>query len=234
LLLIKDLCVRYGSVEALRSICAEVEQGSFVSFIGPNGAGKTTLMQTISGLNKPFSGEIRLLGKRIDGLAPKHIVRAGIAQVPEERRIFPYMTVLENLNMGAFLRSDRKAVHQDLTRMFELFPILEQRSNQAGGTLSGGEQQMLAIARALMAMPRLLLLDEPSLGLAPLVIGELAKMIRGINQSGITVVLVEQNIHMAFKLAQRCYVLETGQVVLEGRTEELVHNPEIRQAYLGG
>jgi len=230
---IDDLRVKYGGVEAISGIALEVAQGEVVALIGSNGAGKTTILRTISGLIRPSSGEIRFLDQRIDSSPPPQIVKMGIAHVPEGRRIFPYLTVMQNLHLGAYLRHDREEMHQDFERVFGLFPRLKERRNQPGGTLSGGEQQMLAIARALMARPTLLLMDEPSLGLAPVVVAEVGQMIRTINKTGTTIMLVEQNARMALRLAHRGYVLETGQVVLEGRARELAKDEQVKRTYLG-
>lgn len=234
LLSIKDIVVHYGRVQAIKGISVEVDEQEIVTLIGSNGAGKTTILRTISGLKSPTSGEIWFSGKRIDGLSAPEIVKMGIAHVPEGRRIFPYMTVLENLRMGAFLQRDRKGVNSDLERIYGIFPILKERKEQQGGTLSGGEQQMLAVARALMAKPKLLLMDEPSLGVAPLVVAEIGRTIRNINEGGTTIILVEQNARMALQLAHRGYVLEIGSIVLEGKAEELAHNEQVKRVYLGG
>ena len=223
----------YGSIQALRDVSLHVAEGEIVTLIGANGAGKSTTLMTICGLLTAQAGEIRFAGKSLRGLQPHEVVGLGIVQVPEGRRIFPQMSVLENLQLGAYLRRDRDGIRRDLDHVMELFPILAQRRQQAGGTLSGGEQQMLAISRALMARPRLLLLDEPSLGLAPLVIRQIFAMIRRINREGTTVFLVEQNANQALKLAHRGYVLENGRVVLNGTAAELLDNPAVQRAYLG-
>jgi branched-chain amino acid transport system ATP-binding protein len=230
---LRDLRVHYSSVEVIRGISVEVDEKTIVALIGSNGAGKSTILRTISGLKKPTSGEARFLGKRIDGLPPEEIVRMGIAHVPEGRRVFPYMAVKENLLLGAFLRRDKASVHSDLIKVYELFPRLKERAGQPAGTLSGGEQQMLAIARALMAKPGLLLMDEPSLGLAPLVVAEVARMIKIINKDKTTIVLVEQNARMALRLAHQAYVLETGRIVLAGEPRDLIHNDQVKRTYLG-
>ena len=230
---VKDIRVFYGKVEALKGVSLQIEDGAAaVSLLGANGAGKSTLLKTISGLNHPTSGEVWFQGERIDRLLPKQIIKRGIAQVPERRGLYPSMTVLDNLRMGAYLRTDGKMVKADLKKVFEYFPLLEKRWKQAAGTLSGGEQQMVAIARALMSNPKLLLLDEPSLGLAPIMVSEICRIITNINQSGTGILLVEQNARMGLKLAQRSYVLQTGTVILEGGTEELSNSDEVKRSYL--
>jgi branched-chain amino acid transport system ATP-binding protein len=232
---VRDMHTFYGNIQALKGVDIQISEGEIITLIGANGAGKTTTLMSISGVVPPRSGEVRFLGKPINGLQPNEIVSQGISQVPEGRRIFPYLTVSENLDMGAFLRTDSRAVKTDMEYIFDLFPILAERRNQAGGTLSGGEQQMLAVGRALMAKPRLLLLDEPSLGLAPLVVKQIFEIIKKINQeSKTTIFLVEQNARLALKFAHRAYVLDTGEIVMSGTAEELADNPEIRKAYLGG
>ena len=223
----------YGSIQALRDVSLHVAEGEIVTLIGANGAGKSTTLMTICGLLTAQAGEIRFAGKSLRGLQPHEVVGLGIVQVPEGRRIFPQMSVLENLQLGAYLRRDRDGIRRDLDHVMELFPILAQRRQQAGGTLSGGEQQMLAISRALMARPRLLLLDEPSLGLAPLVIRQIFAMLRRINREGTTVFLVEQNANQALKLAHRGYVLENGRVVLSDTAEKLLDHAAVKRAYLG-
>ncbi len=235
LLSLRGVEAGYGPVAALRGVDLTVGQGEIVTLIGANGAGKSTLLLAISGLVAARRGEIVLAGQRIDGLPPHRIVGLVISQVPEGRRIFPQLTVRENLELGAFLRRDRQGVRADLDYVFSFFPILAERRRQDGGTLSGGEQQMLAIARAIMARPRLLLLDEPSLGLAPIVIRQIFAVVRQINQEqGVSVLLVEQNANLALKTASRGYVLENGEMVLSGPAEELLHNDQVRRAYLGG
>jgi branched-chain amino acid transport system ATP-binding protein len=211
-----------------------MESGAIVTLIGANGAGKSTILRAISGLIGVASGGIFFEEKKIDGLSPQEIVRAGIAHVPEGRRVFPYMTVRENLMLGAFRRKDRKGIQADLEEVFEHFPILRERRSQAAGSLSGGEQQMLAIGRALMSDPRLLLLDEPSLGLGPLMVKEVGRIILDINQRKVGIILVEQNARMALRLAHVGYVLETGSITLQGKTSELIDNEHVRKAYLGG
>ncbi len=224
----------YGSIQALKGIDISVRPGEIITLIGANGAGKSTTLMTISGLVPPRRGEILFEGKPIHDRAPDAIVAMGICQVPEGRHIFPSLTVAENLDMGAFLRRDRLAIRNDLDYVFDLFPILAERRHQPGGTLSGGEQQMLAISRALMARPKLLLLDEPSLGLAPLVVRLIFQIIRKINsENETTIFLVEQNAHMALQVAHRGYVLENGEILMEGMADTLLHNEAVRQAYLG-
>ena len=223
----------YGRIQALRDVTLSVGAGEIVTLIGANGAGKSTTLMTICGLVRAQAGEILLEGESLRGLAPDAIVRRGVIQVPEGRRIFPQMSVIENLELGAFLRRDWAEIRRDLDHVMELFPILAQRRHQPGGTLSGGEQQMLAISRALLARPKLLLLDEPSLGLAPLVIRQIFAIIRRINEEGTTVFLVEQNANQALKLAHRGYVLENGRVVLNDTAERLLVNEEVKRAYLG-
>lgn len=231
---IKDLYVSYGAIRALHGISFHVEEGEIVTLIGANGAGKSTTLRTISGLLRPDRGEIFYDGEEITRLGGDVIVRRGVIQVPEGRRIFAPLTVRENLEMGAFTRTDKNEVQESLEWVFELFPRLEERLEQTGGTLSGGEQQMLAVARALMAKPRLLLMDEPSMGLAPILVEEIFEVIEEINEQGVTILLVEQNAQMAFSIAHRGYVLETGSVQLEGPAAELARNPQVREAYLGG
>jgi branched-chain amino acid transport system ATP-binding protein len=234
LLNVKDITVHYKKVDAIRNISIEVEEGEIVTLIGSNGAGKTTTLRTISGLSHPTTGEIWFEDQRIDKKPPEKINKAGIAQVPENRRVFPYMTVAENLEMGAFLRKDGEKMNRDLEGVFRHFPILKSRQKQLAGTLSGGEQQMLAMGRALMSNPKLMLLDEPSLGLSPIMCLEIAKIIRDIHREGRTIVLVEQNARLALALAQKGYVLETGNIVLKGDARELRDNEEVKKAYLGG
>jgi branched-chain amino acid transport system ATP-binding protein len=226
--------VNYDTVAALKGIDMAVAEGGIVTIIGANGAGKSTTLRTISGLNRVTRGEIRFAGERIDRLAPERIVARGIAHVPEGRRVFPDLTVLENLRTGAFLRRDKAAVGADLEVVFGHFPRLKERRGQWAKTLSGGEQQMLAIGRALMAAPKLLLLDEPSMGLAPVVVLEIARIIRALADRGITIVLVEQNAELALRLADYAYVLETGTVALHGQPSDLHENAHVRRAYLGG
>lgn len=231
---IKDLHVHYGVIEALKGISLEVNEGEIVALIGANGAGKTTMMQSISGIVKKSGGKINFLNESIMKANPKHIVEMGLTQVPEGRRIFTGMSVYENLMMGAFLRKDKDGIKHDYAKVCEQFPILKERMNQDASTLSGGEQQMLAMGRALMAKPKLLLLDEPSMGLAPILVKEIFNIIEEINKSGTTVLLVEQNAKMALSIAHRAYVLETGKVVMSGTGEELAKSPDVQKAYLGG
>lgn len=231
---IKDLHVHYGVIEALKGISLEVNEGEIVALIGANGAGKTTMMQSISGIVKKSGGEINFLNESIMKANPKHIVEMGLTQVPEGRRIFTGMSVYENLMIGAFLRKDKDGIKHDYAKVCEQFPILKERMNQDASTLSGGEQQMLAMGRALMAKPKLLLLDEPSMGLAPILVKEIFNIIEEINKSGTTVLLVEQNAKMALSIAHRAYVLETGKVVMSGTGEELAKSPDVQKAYLGG
>jgi branched-chain amino acid transport system ATP-binding protein len=233
LLTIKDLEVRYGAIVALHGISLHVEQGEIVTLIGSNGAGKTTTLRAISGLLRPSRGEVVFEGKVISKIQPHEIVRLGVAQAPEGRGIFANMTVDENLRLGAYARSDHDQILLDRKWALELFPRLQERLKQSAGTLSGGEQQMLAIARALLARPKLLLLDEPSLGLAPQIVQTIFKIIREINAKGTTILLVEQNAHMALKVANRAYVLEVGRVAMEGPAEKLAASDEVRKAYLG-
>jgi branched-chain amino acid transport system ATP-binding protein len=224
----------YGPIEALRGIDLEVRAGELVCLLGANGAGKSTTLRTISGLVRPTAGRILLDGQAIDALEPAAILRAGIAHCPEGRRVFPYLTVEENLAMGAYVRRDRDGVRGDLERVCGLFPILAERRQQAAGTLSGGEQQMLAIGRALMARPRLILFDEPSLGLAPTVVEATFATIAEIRRNGTTVLMVEQNAYLALQMADRAYVMETGRIVLSGSARDLVADDHVRRAYLGG
>jgi branched-chain amino acid transport system ATP-binding protein len=223
----------YGNIPALREISIDVPGGSVVAIIGANGAGKTTLMKTIAGILRPRSGTVSFLGEKITGLPSHKIVRRGIALVPEERAILSRMTVRENLEMGAFTRRDRKKASLDMDRVMERFPVLKSRAGQLGGSLSGGEQQMLAIARALMSAPKLLLLDEPTLGLAPLVVADIFAIIREINATGTTILLVEQNVKQALKVSSYAYVLETGKIALSGPSKELLQEPRIKASYLG-
>ena len=231
---IKDINVYYGAIHAIKGISLTVNKGEIVTLIGANGAGKSTTLRTISGLLKPKTGSIEFMGKNIAAMPAHQIVKEGISQVPEGRRIFAEMTVIENLELGAFIRTDREAVEEDMQMVFSRFPRLEERREQLAGTLSGGEQQMLAMGRALMSRPKLLLLDEPSMGLAPLLIKEIFSIIQDINQTGTTVLLVEQNANMALSIANRAYVLETGRITLSGDAKELAASEEVRKAYLGG
>ncbi len=230
---IKDLHTYYGNIHALKGLSLKVEQGEIVTLIGSNGAGKTTTLRTIQGLIRPRQGEIRFEGNSLNSLSAQAIVRLGISQSPEGRLIFPRMSVQENLEMGAFSRRDTLGIKSDTERVLHLFPRLRERINQKGGTLSGGEQQMLAIGRAMMARPRLLLLDEPSMGLAPMLVTQIFAIVRDINEQGTTILLVEQNARMALTVAHRGYVLQTGQIVLAGSAKDLQTNEIVRKAYLG-
>jgi len=231
---VKDINVYYGAIHALKGISFHLEQGEIVALIGANGAGKSTSLSAISRVVKTRSGDILYKGESIVHTPPQDIVRKNIIQVPEGRRIFPRMTVVENLEMGAYIHNDRSQIEKDMEAMFVRFPRLKERRKQLGGTLSGGEQQMLAIARGLMAHPELLLLDEPSMGLAPIIVEQIFDIIRDINHHGTSILLVEQNAQMALSVAHRGYVLETGKVVLEGLADELLTNPVVQEAYLGG
>ena len=234
MLKLKEIQSYYGQIHALKGVSLEVKEGSICCLIGANGAGKSTTLMSISGIQRIISGNIEFQGKPITGRAPEEIVRLGIVQVPEGRRIFPLLTVQENLTLGAYLRKNKKEISEALMRAFSFFPILEERRKQVGGTLSGGEQQMLAIARGLMSTPRLLLLDEPSLGLAPLIVEHIMGIIRQIREEeGVTILLVEQNAQAALELADYGYVIETGRVVLEDSARSLLENPKVREAYLG-
>ena len=233
MLKLNAVSAHYGDVQALRGVSFLIKEGEIVSIIGSNGAGKSTTLNTISGILRASSGTIEFLGRRIENLYPHQIVDQGVVQIPEGRLLFPYMSVLENLELGAFNDKARKAKEENIKIVFSLFPILQERMTQLGGTLSGGEQQMLAIARGLMAMPKLLMLDEPSLGLAPLLVRQVFETVKAINGQGITVLLVEQNVFHCLSTAVRGYVLENGSVVLEGGGKELLNNPQVREAYLG-
>jgi branched-chain amino acid transport system ATP-binding protein len=230
---VESLVCRYGKVAAVRELSIDVAQGELVSLIGANGAGKTTTLKAISGVLPPAAGRITFLGEDITRAAPRRILQLGIAHCPEGRRVFPYMSVLENLEMGSYLRADSAEVAADMDRLFERFPILYERRNQAAGTLSGGEQQMLAISRALMSRPKLVLFDEPSLGLAPNLVERTFDIIKGIREQGVTVVMVEQNAFAALELSDRSYVLDQGRVTLTGSGAELLNNPHVKAAYLG-
>jgi branched-chain amino acid transport system ATP-binding protein len=233
LLKLNGISTHYGDVQALREVSFTIQEGEVVSIIGSNGAGKSTTLNTISGILRASSGTIEFLGRRIENLYPHQIVDQGVVQIPEGRLLFPYMSVLENLELGAFNEIARRAKEKNIKNVFSLFPILQERMNQLGGTLSGGEQQMLAIARGLMAMPKLLMLDEPSLGLAPLLVRQVFETVKAINAQGITVLLVEQNVFHSLSASARAYVLENGSVVLEGGGKDLLNNPQVREAYLG-
>jgi branched-chain amino acid transport system ATP-binding protein len=234
LLEISQISVKYGAIKVLDDVSLFVRDGEIVSIVGANGAGKSTLLKSISGMVSITRGDITFLGKRIASLPPHKIVGMGIAHIPERRELFPDLTVSENLEMGAYLRKDKRQVEKTREWCFELFPILRERMNQGAGTLSGGEQQMLAIARGLMSNPKLLLLDEPSLGLAPKYVKEIFDIILTLNEGGVTVLLVEQNAHKALSISKRCYVLETGRVTVEGESADLMNSPKVKEAYLGG
>ncbi|RLL41110.1 ABC transporter ATP-binding protein [Oceanobacillus piezotolerans] len=234
MLSVEEINVYYGNIKALKGVSLNVNEGEIVTLIGANGAGKSTLLNTLSGLLKPKKGKIEYFNKSIAGKPAQDIVKAGISHVPEGRRVFANMRVEENLELGAYLRKDSKGIREDFDKVFELFPRLYERKKQLAGTLSGGEQQMLAMGRALMAKPKLLLLDEPSMGLAPLLVKTIFNIIEEINRDGTTILLVEQNAHMALSIATRAYVIETGSVITSGTAEKLQASEEIRQAYLGG
>lgn len=231
---VQDIRVHYGILEAVKGVSFFVDEGMIVSLMGANGAGKTTILKSISGFKPPTSGTIVFAGQGINDLAPRNIVALGIAQVPEGRRVFPYMSVEENLLVGSHLRGKQVQIAGDLEEIFKRFPILRDRKKQQAGSLSGGEQQMLVIGRALMARPRLLLLDEPSLGLSPIIVQEIARMIYEIKRQGVSILLVEQNARMALRLSKKAYILETGHIVLEGESGELLENDFVKKAYLGG
>lgn len=234
ILCVKHITVHYWKVAAVRDVSIEIEEGKIMTLVGGNGAGKSTILKTISGLKSPTSGEIYFRDKRIDRLPTQEIVKLGISNVPEGRRLFPYMTVVENLTMGAYLRKNKEEIDKNRSRVLHYFPVLAEREKQLAGSLSGGEQQMLAIGRALMSNPKLLLLDEPTMGLSPLMSKTIGKIIVTINQEGVSILLVEQNAKLALGLAHKGYVLETGAVVLEGETKELLQNEAVKSAYLGG
>ena len=240
MLKIRDLYVRYGGIEAVQGVSLDIKRGSIVTLVGANGAGKSSIIRSIAGLNKTISGEITLTRKEGDqpvslmGLKPEEMVRRGISLSPEGRRILPHLTVVENLRLGAYSRTDKDGINEDIERVYTLFPRLKERHWQKGGTLSGGEQQMLAVGRALMSRPDMIMLDEPSLGLAPLLVKEIFNIIRRINEDGMTVLLVEQNAFAALSVAHYAYILEVGRVVLEGTGKELLENPKVKEAYLGG
>jgi branched-chain amino acid transport system ATP-binding protein len=233
LLKLDNVKTYYGNIRALKGISIEVNEGEIVCLIGGNGAGKSTTLMTISGVLTPEEGNILYQGQSIISVRPDNIVQMGICQVPEGRMIFPMLTVMENLDLGAYLRKDKAGIKEDIDRVFELFPVLRERSNQAGGTLSGGEQQMLAIGRALMARPKLLLLDEPSLGLAPILVDAIFDIIGQINDQGTTILLVEQNAQLALQFSHRGYVIETGEIALADTSAELLKNEQVKKAYLG-
>lgn len=231
---VKDLTVHYGMIQAVRDVSFTVNEGEIVTLIGANGAGKTTILRALSGLERVKSGEISYLGRSLDSLSPQQRVKDGISHVPEGRHVFKGLSVKENLELGAFLRKDREAVEEDLEQIYQRFPVLKERLKQDAATLSGGEQQMLAMGRALMSRPKLLLLDEPSMGLAPIFIQEIFNIIQQIQLTGTTVLLIEQNAKMALKIANRGYVLETGRIVTSGTGQSLLNSPEVQKAYLGG
>ena len=234
MLKLKNIQTFYGNIQALKGVTIEIAEGEIITLIGANGAGKTTTLMAVCGIVPPRSGEIFFMGEPITGMEPDRIVSLGICQVPEGRRIFPYLSVAENLDMGAFLRNDKSEIKRDMEYIFDLFPILAERRHQAGGTLSGGEQQMLAISRALMAKPKLLLLDEPSLGLAPLIVKKIFEIISKINaENNTTIFLVEQNANLALKVAARGYVMENGRITLTDSSKNLLANEEVKKAYLG-
>jgi len=233
MLAINDVHTYYGNIHALKGISLHVDEGEIVTLIGGNGAGKTTTLNTISGLLKPRQGTVHLEGRRIDTAPPHRIVEMGVSQAPEGRRIFARLTVKENLEMGAFARTDPEGVREDMERVFALFPVLKERITQRGGTLSGGEQQMLSIGRALMARPKVMLLDEPSMGLAPLLVEAIFQTVRDLNEQGTTILLVEQNALAALSVADRGYVMETGTITLAGTGQELLNDPRVKAAYLG-
>lgn len=234
MLKIDNLNVKYGAIHALKGISLSVEEGEIVTLIGANGAGKSTTLKAISGLLQPSEGTIEYQGQSIVGVPAQGIVKRKISQVPEGRRVFANLTVMENLDLGAYLEKDKGAINQSLKRVFERFPRLEERKSQLAGTLSGGEQQMLAMGRALMSRPKLLLMDEPSMGLAPILVQDIFSIIKEINKAGTTILLVEQNAHMALSVAQKAYVIETGKIVLQGSAHELRESEEVKKAYLGG
>ena len=233
MLKIDDLVVAYGGIEALKGISLEVEEGKIIRLIGANGAGKSTTLRTIMGLVKPKHGTITYMGKNLLEMKTQNMVSQGITLVPEGRRIFPNLSVLENLKVGAFARNDEKGIQEDMELVYNLFPILKERSWQVAGTLSGGEQQMLAVGRALMSRPKLMMMDEPSLGLAPLIVKDIFSIIKEVNKQGVTILLIEQNANAALHIADLGYVMETGRIILKGTGEELLKNPDVRKAYLG-
>lgn len=233
MLKVEGIDVYYGAIHALKGLSIEVEEGQIVTLIGANGAGKSTTLKTISGLLKPKNGKILFNGQEISGVKAQEIVKKGVIQVPEGRRIFANMSVFENLELGAFLRNDKTGIREDLEKVFERFPRLAERKSQSAGTLSGGEQQMLAMGRALMARPTLLLLDEPSMGLSPILVQDIFSIIREINESGTTILLVEQNAHMALSIADKAYILETGMITTSGDAKALAESDEVKKAYLG-
>jgi branched-chain amino acid transport system ATP-binding protein len=233
LLEIRDLAVAYGEAQALWGVSAHVEKGSVVSFVGANGAGKSTLLRTIAGMSRPQRGGVFLEGRKLSGMRPEDVVNSGISLVPEGRRLFSRLTVTENLELGAYVSRARSSSRQSLERVYSLFPILKTRGRQIAGSLSGGEQQMLAIARSMMSNPSILMLDEPSLGLSPIVVKMMFELIGTLNKTGMTILLVEQNIYQALKISHRAYVMKTGRIAMEGSGEDLLANPDVQNAYLG-
>jgi branched-chain amino acid transport system ATP-binding protein len=233
MLKVDGIYTQYGKIKVLNNVSFEINAGEIVALIGTNGAGKSTFLKTVSGLIRPTRGRVTLLDKDIHGMAPEKIVRAGIAHVPEGRHVFARQTVQTNLEMGAFIRTDTAEIKKDMERYFDIFPILGERRNQPAGTLSGGEQQMLAIARGLMARPRLLLLDEPSMGLAPFLVNEIFRIVGQLHEQGIAIVLVEQNVKKALKITQRAYVMELGQILYHGKSSDLIEDDRVRKSYLG-
>jgi branched-chain amino acid transport system ATP-binding protein len=233
LLEIRDLAVAYGGVQALWGVSVDVDEGSIVSLVGANGAGKSTLLKTIAGLNRPKRGEVLFAGRKLFGLKPEDVVDAGISLVPEGRRLFSRLTVKENLELGAYTPRARHSAKESLEQAYELFPILRTRNSQVAGSLSGGEQQMLAIARSMMSRPSILMLDEPSLGLSPLVVKMMFELIESLNRTGVTILLVEQNVYQALRISHHAYVMKTGKIALDGSGEELLANPDVQNAYLG-
>ena len=234
LLEIENLRVHYGKAEALKGISLAIDDGEIITLIGSNGSGKSTTLRTVSGLKRPTSGDIRYRGKSLVGIPAHRITRLGIAHVPEGRRVLAPMSVLENLDMGAYFRDDKQEKRRNLRKVFDLFPILEKRQTQAAGSMSGGEQQMLAIARALMSQPTLILMDEPSMGLSPLLVDEVGRIIKDINKQGVSIILIEQNARMALLLANRAYVLEVGEITLQGPASEMLGDERVKKTYLGG
>jgi len=230
---VRDLDVHYRNIQAIYGVSLDILDRELVVVLGANGAGKSTLLKTISGVNIPTRGTILLQGEKVAGMAPSEMVKKGICHCPEGRKIFPRMTVLKNISLGAYTRKDKKGVREDIRQMMELFPILKDRQSQMAGSLSGGEQQMLAIARALMGRPKLLLMDEPSIGLGPILVSRVAQYIQNINREGVTILLVEQNARMALSIGHRCYILERGRVNLQGTVQEMLLRPEVVEAYLG-
>jgi len=231
---VSDLAVSYGEFRALRGVSVSVKEGAIVALVGANGAGKSTLLKTIAGVNRPRKGHVRFLGSELSGLRPEDVVNAGVSLVPEGRRLFSRLTVRENLELGAYVPRARPFMAKSMKEAFELFPILADRSSQVAGSLSGGEQQMLAIARSIMSRPSILMLDEPSLGLSPLVVRMMLELIEHLNQRGMTILLVEQNVHQALKISHYAYVMNTGEIALEGPAEQLLDDPVVQRAYLGG